>query len=49
MDQLIDTINKLQDVFQALGEGDSVSLPQIAVVGAQVSDVHPAAAREKGE
>eukprot|EP01091_Cochliopodium_minus_P009360 TRINITY_DN2293_c1_g2_i1.p1 TRINITY_DN2293_c1_g2~~TRINITY_DN2293_c1_g2_i1.p1 ORF type:complete len:728 (-),score=255.63 TRINITY_DN2293_c1_g2_i1:60-2198(-) len=36
MDQLIPVINKLQDVFNAIGQ-ESIDLPQIAVVGAQSS------------
>ncbi|PVU95954.1 hypothetical protein BB561_001487 [Smittium simulii] len=36
MDSLIDTINKLQDVFNTLGQ-DSIDLPQIVVVGSQSS------------
>lgn len=35
MEVLIPVINKLQDVFNTIG-GDSILLPQIAVVGAQV-------------
>jgi len=34
MDELIPTINKLQDVFNSLGY-DPISLPQIVVVGSQ--------------
>lgn len=37
MDQLIPVINKLQDVFQTVGDRDIVQLPQIVVVGAQSS------------
>jgi hypothetical protein len=36
MDQLIPVINKLQDVFQTVGNRDVIQLPQIVVVGAQV-------------
>jgi dynamin 1-like protein len=36
MDQLIPVINKLQDVFNALGT-DAIDLPQIVVVGSQSS------------
>ncbi len=36
MEQLIPVINKLQDVFNAIG-GDSIDLPQIVVVGSQSS------------
>ena len=35
MDALIPVINKLQDVFSTI-RGESVQLPQIVVVGAQV-------------
>jgi dynamin 1-like protein len=34
MDQLIPVINKLQDVFAAIGQ-DSIDLPQIVVLGSQ--------------
>jgi GTP-binding protein EngB required for normal cell division len=34
MDQLIPVINKLQDVFAAIGQ-DTIDLPQITVVGSQ--------------
>jgi hypothetical protein len=36
MDELIPTINKLQDVFNVLRE-DPIGLPQIAVIGSQSS------------
>ncbi len=36
MEQLIPVINKLQDVFNAIGT-DSIDLPQIVVVGSQSS------------
>jgi dynamin 1/3 len=36
MDQLINCINKLQDIFATIGSGQ-ISLPQIAVVGSQSS------------
>lgn len=36
MDQLIPVINKLQDVFNTIGQ-DNVDLPQIVVVGSQSS------------
>jgi hypothetical protein len=36
MDQLIPVINKLQDVFNTVGDRDVIQLPQIVVVGAQV-------------
>ena len=36
MDQLIPVINKLQDVFNTVGT-EAIQLPQIVVVGAQVS------------
>lgn len=36
MDQLIPVINKLQDVFNAIG-GDAIDLPQIVVIGSQSS------------
>ena len=36
MEQLIPIINKLQDVFNAVGS-DSIELPQITVVGSQSS------------
>jgi dynamin 1-like protein len=35
MEQLIPVINKLQDVFNTVG-AESIQLPQIVVVGAQV-------------
>lgn len=34
MDHLIPVINKLQDIFGAIGE-ESIDLPQITVVGSQ--------------
>lgn len=34
MEQLIPIVNKLQDVFGAIGQ-DSIDLPQITVVGSQ--------------
>jgi dynamin 1-like protein len=34
MENLIPVINKLQDVFGAIGQG-SINLPQITVVGSQ--------------
>ena len=37
MDTLISTINQLQDVLHTLGEEELVELPQIVVVGSQVS------------
>ena len=37
MERLIPVINKLQDVFSALGGFEPIDLPQIAVVGAQSS------------
>ena len=36
MDKLIPVINKLQDVFNTVGQ-DAIQLPQIVVVGTQVS------------
>lgn len=36
MDRLIPVINKLQDVFYTVGQ-DAIQLPQIVVVGTQVS------------
>ena len=36
MEALIPVINKLQDVFNTVG-ADSIQLPQIVVVGSQVS------------
>lgn len=36
MEQLIPVINKLQDVFNTVGS-ESMQLPQIVVVGTQVS------------
>ena len=36
MKELIETINKLQDVFNTVG-ADAIHLPQIVVVGAQVT------------
>ena len=36
MEQLIPIINKLQDVFNAVGS-DSIELPQITVIGSQSS------------
>jgi len=36
MDQLLPVINKLQDVFSAIG-GDRIDLPQICVIGSQSS------------
>lgn len=36
MDQLIPIINKLQDVFNAVGS-ESIELPQITVIGSQSS------------
>ena len=42
MDTLIPVISKLQDVFSTLGgRTDEVQLPQIAVVGSQVSHHYP--------
>lgn len=38
MEALIPVINKLQDVFNTVG-ADSIQLPQIVVLGAQVSTV----------
>ena len=38
MEALIPVINKLQDVFSTVGS-DSVQLPQIIVIGSQVSFV----------
>ena len=35
MESLIPVINKLQDVFNSVGS-DSLSLPQIVVIGTQV-------------
>lgn len=37
MDQLIKTVNKLQDAFSAVGVNNPVDLPQIAVIGSQSS------------
>lgn len=37
MEALIPVINKLQDVFNTVG-ADAIQLPQIIVVGTQVSD-----------
>lgn len=37
MEALIPVINKLQDVFNSVGT-ESIQLPQIVVVGAQVSN-----------
>ena len=37
MDKLLPTINKLQDVFNTVGERDILQLPLIVVVGAQSS------------
>ena len=34
MDQLIPVINKLQDVFNAIGQS-TIDLPQIVVIGSQ--------------
>jgi hypothetical protein len=34
-DQLIPVINKLQDVFNVIGDKIQISLPQIVVVGSQ--------------
>ena len=36
MEALIPIINKLQDVFNTVG-ADSIQLPQIVVIGSQVS------------
>ena len=36
MEKLIPVINKLQDVFHTVGQ-DAIQLPQIVVVGTQVS------------
>ena len=36
MDALLPVINKLQDIFNAIGS-DAIQLPQIVVVGVQVS------------
>ena len=36
MDKLIPIINKLQDVFNAVGDPNVIQLPQIVVVGSQV-------------
>ena len=38
MESLIPVINKLQDVFNTVG-ADAIHLPQIVVVGSQVSHV----------
>ena len=35
MDDLISTVNQLQDVFSSLGMTSPIDLPQIAVVGGQ--------------
>ena len=37
MEQLIATVNKLQDVFAVLGTPSTVDLPQIAVIGSYVA------------
>lgn len=37
MEALIPVVNKLQDVFNTVGS-DSIQLPQIVVLGSQVSD-----------
>eukprot|EP01130_Rhizamoeba_saxonica_P000539 TRINITY_DN10513_c0_g1_i1.p1 TRINITY_DN10513_c0_g1~~TRINITY_DN10513_c0_g1_i1.p1 ORF type:complete len:704 (-),score=146.87 TRINITY_DN10513_c0_g1_i1:48-2159(-) len=37
MDRLIPVINKLQDVFNAVGSSNAIDLPQIVVVGSQSS------------
>ena len=34
MEQLISTVNKLQDVFAVIGQPSTVDLPQIVVIGA---------------
>lgn len=39
MEALIPVINKLQDVFNTVG-ADAIQLPQIIVVGTQVSICH---------
>jgi dynamin 1-like protein len=39
MESLIPVINKLQDVFNTVGT-DAIQLPQIVVVGSQVSVRH---------
>ena len=42
MDTLIPVISKLQDVFSVIGSRNSqIQLPQIAVVGSQVSHHYP--------
>jgi len=38
MESLIPVINKLQDVFNTVGS-EVIQLPQIVVIGTQVSDV----------
>lgn len=38
MEALIPVINKLQDVFNTVG-ADAIQLPQIIVLGTQVSDI----------
>jgi len=38
MEKLIPVINKLQDVFHTVGQ-DSIQLPQIVVIGTQVSSL----------
>ncbi len=38
MEQLIPVVNKLQDVFNTVGDRDVIQLPQIVVVGAQARD-----------
>lgn len=37
MDQLIETVNQLQDAFAILGQPDTIDLPQIVVIGSQSS------------
>lgn len=38
MDDLIHVINKLQDVFATVGARQDIKLPQIVVVGSQVTN-----------
>lgn len=38
MEALIPVVNKLQDVFNTVGS-DSIQLPQIVVLGSQVSEI----------
>lgn len=50
MEKLIPIVNRLQDVFNSVGQGAGViQLPQIVVIGTQVWELGLAWARARGE